>query len=191
MKTIVLISGKQGSGKTTITNELMKRWPARDLKFADVIYEMHDACRDILISRGIEMVNEVKDGHLLQFLGTEYGRKTFGEDVWVKIARNTISASESNFIINDCRFENEFDAFPEALRVRLQCESSIRKERAEMWRENTGHASEIDLDAYSGAGLFDLYVDTDNVSGSTSLNGCVELILAQILKRNWIAKRKK
>lgn len=194
----VLISGKMGSGKTTLFAHLKeiyleKRWVVRELRFAKLIYDMHDFCLNRLSESGI--VRPDKDGLLLQLLGTDWGRKTYGENVWVNALRHEYSVfhddityQESNalIIISDCRFKNEFQAFPEALRVRLFCSEDVRKRRADGWRENTRHQSEIDLDAYAEAGLFDLIVDTQ----STSINGMVDLVKAQLDKGVWIEKRK-
>jgi hypothetical protein len=89
-------------------------------------------------------------------------------------------------VIGDCRFENEFDAFPHALRVRLGCPEEVRKSRCSMWRENTQHPSEIGLDKYAKEGWFDLYLHTDSISS----NGAFNLTMAQLDKGNWTDKRK-
>lgn len=90
-------------------------------------------------------------------------------------------------IIDDCRFTNEFDAFPQALRVRLNAAEDVRKGRAESWRENTVHPSEVGLDLYDIEGKFDLYLQTDLAESSPK--HCATLITAQLLKRTWIEKR--
>ncbi len=208
---ILIISGKQGSGKTTLSDE-MKRI-ARGLgyeyfgsiKFADVLYEMHD----YLLNRmehytGTPRVK--KDGVLLQILGTEWGRYKFGADVWVNILRNRIANLKMGewtkgapydgkimtkgrrlILIDDCRFENEFDAFPEALRLRLECPADIRKLRMPegTWRDNQQHPSEIGLDQYAADGKFDLTFNTD----TQSVDHCAAMIAAQLQKRNWPDKR--
>lgn len=193
---VILISGPQGSGKTTITQELIRAMnirkgfelfrPGFELKFADPIYDIHNYAREYLMDNGIKMVNK-KDGPLLQHLGTEWGRNTYGENIWVDIAKNRVKkfGSRCTFIVSDCRFRNEFSAFPEALRIRLNAREEIRKVRCEMWRENTKHQSEIDLDGFELQGLFDMHLDT----GKINVEGCVELILAQIQKGDWMEKR--
>ena len=179
---IVVISGKQGSGKTTTAELVAQRlgqfpnYFVNHLTFASIIYEMHDAVRAIGEKYGIEK-NGPKDGLLLQILGTEWGRKTLGQDVWVKavdkkiqsIAAEYISKDqlfngpEKNmvFIVSDCRMKNEFDAFPMALRVRLACNEETRQSRCPAWRANTYHPSEIDLDDYESEGKFDVVYRSD------------------------------
>jgi tRNA A37 threonylcarbamoyladenosine biosynthesis protein TsaE len=165
---VILISGKQGSGKTTLAAEIRKqiasqsdsgRWTTMEEIFAGAIYEMHDHCRDILKIHGIEPKG-VKDGALLQFLGTEWGRKIYGDNVWVDILRSkikstgralqAIGATRLTFIVPDCRFKNELDVWPGSLNIRLECPEDIRKARCSMWRDNTRHQSEVDLDGSPG-----------------------------------------
>jgi predicted ATPase len=193
MSKIILISGKQGAGKTSLTNELVERLEGKNvfkLKFADVIYEMHDAVLALLRANGIER-DVKKDGPLLQLLGTEWGRKTLGPEIWIRCLQARVSKLEHKYpsctiIIDDCRFENEFDAFPDALRVRLEASEEVRKKRCDSWRPNSDHPSEIGLDKYSKDGKFDLYLDTNN----TFIDGCAELVLAQLVKNVWMEKRK-
>lgn len=203
---IVKISGKQGSGKTSIARELVTRfnlkndWEAFELRFAGGLYQMHNQIRDTFRFYGVDAPE--KDGELLQMLGL-WARKKYGEDVWVKMCSGAITNlretriayADDNpnydlvnllIVISDCRFRNEFDLYPEALRVRLECPEEIRKTRAESWRDNTDHQSETDLDAHSEAGLFDLKLKTD---GSLPLAGCVELIMAKLDKGNWVDRR--
>lgn len=210
--TIVLISGKQGSGKTTLHEQLSKDidyrpgglWMPHGLIFAGPLYEMHDYCRSVLVDAGIDPIHKVKDGNLLQLLGTEWGRNTIDKNVWVKIVQNRIqkygeelrkdnpsTPKKFIFIISDTRFENEFDLFPDALRVRLECPEDIRKERVNktsMWRDNTHHPSETSLDRYSAEGRFDMYFHTDDPANTAEHMS--QLIIAQICKNNWKEKRK-
>ena len=161
---IILLSGTQGSGKTSLQRALVERlnsYPeeylkAHPLNFSDPIYQMHNYCLTLLKNLGIQR-GITKDGPLLQMLGTDWARKTIDEDIWVNTLRGMIEVvgrayekvtDNIVFIVGDCRFKNEFDAFPEALRVRLQAPKEVRKARCEAWRENDTHPSEIDLDDY-------------------------------------------
>lgn len=177
---IVLISGKQGSGKTTLTKALIKRFKEEGyephaVKFADTLYKMHDAVLHVLQEAGIKR-DVSKDGPLLQLLGTEWGRKTLGDDVWCKIAANKVTellaSNKESFsasynkkkvvILDDARFENEFDVFPDALKIRLECDRDKRKGRCDSWRENEFHPSETGLDAYAADNKFDVVASTDH-----------------------------
>jgi energy-coupling factor transporter ATP-binding protein EcfA2 len=166
MSKVILISGQQGSGKTTLSNLLLKVFESEyikltPMKFADPLYAMHEALRGVCKEWDIPFGG--KEGELLQFLGTEWGRNKRGADVWVNAVKSRIASAadsdpEATIVIDDCRFKNEFYAFPDALRVRLVAPESVRKVRADGWRENTRHISETDLDDL--AGEFDLIIDT-------------------------------
>jgi|SRR5665213_432766 len=195
---IVVVSGKMGSGKTTLT-KLLLNMPLKirnEIRFASTIYKIHDEIRRIMDEFGIDTPEavKVKDGALLQFLGTDWGRKTYGEDVWVHATRNQVEqlfekvgahAENILVVISDCRFKNEFEAFPEALRIRLECPKVIRQQRCEQWRENDTHQSEVDLDDYVHAGRFDLIFDTQ-FSGPEHIAGVIRTTLE---RGDWIAKR--
>ena len=200
---MVLLSAKQGGGKSTLQEEL-KTQAYRHysgvflINFADPIYTLHNFILNKMESSyGIEKTTE-KDGVLLQLLGTEWGRKVLGPDVWCQILKNHVEKyaslypkSNSLFLVGDCRFRNEFDFFPNALRIRLQCSEEVRKERTRSWRENTKHQSEIDLDPYEKDNRFDMTISTDPKSKSyVDVNGAAHLILAQLQKKTWIEKRK-
>lgn len=181
MNKIILLSGKQGSGKTTIMNTLSTHFKAEGHRvvpviFADTIYRIHDFAIDLLKQRGIERPL-VKDGKLLQLLGTEWGRQTIGENVWVDCLKGEIAAHEKEltgeevptiFLVSDCRFKNEFDGI-EAFKVRLEASKEVRKARCSQWRDNDTHPSEVDLDEYSRLSKFHCYVDTEGRI-DTSLN---------------------
>lgn len=198
--TVILISGKQGSGKTTLANALgatlqneLPKTYCNQLTFASTIYEVHDSANRILASKGIKR-DIVKDGPLLQLLGTEWGRKTIGENVWVDCLKgdvaNTIRSYEGKkgyedahvvCIVSDCRFKNEFDGIEDAIKIRLECDKEVRMKRCSMWRDNDTHPSEVDLDEYSESGKFDAYFHTDKISVEDSVVGIVELVKARCL----------
>lgn len=184
MHKIVMLSGKQGSGKSTLADGLvasasgMGYVPVRT-RFAKILYEMHNAAVAVANMYGIEA--GPKEGEMLQWIGTEWGRKLKGEDVWVKAlvndVKNKIKDNDSIgtiqelgearllFIIDDMRFENEFHAFDgsglSTLKVRLECSEEVRKARCSYWRPNTEHPSETGLDLYSENSKFDQYIRTE------------------------------
>jgi len=165
---LILISGKQGSGKTTIAEMLQVRLGVNDVymgKFARPIYEMHDAIASICAKYGEGFKI---DGALLQMLGTEWGRKHKGEDFWVNLAKKSIPDGKRFAIFDDCRFPNELFAFDNEMltfKLRLQADERIRYSRMmdkSKWRDGS-HESEVALDGFMDS--FDLVVRTD-YSGS-------------------------
>jgi energy-coupling factor transporter ATP-binding protein EcfA2 len=196
---VVVISGKMGAGKSTLSRILKSYVPEKyrviEVKFAGVLYEMHDALLTILNKYDIQR-NIVKDGTLLQLLGTEWGRNTIDQNIWVNTTKAKIKAlAEASlkerpdkiplFVIDDCRFKNEFDTMPEALRIRLQCPRVIRRLRCTAWRDNEDHPSETDLDTYVGQNKFDLVFETDKMIPETQ----VEIISKTLEVGTWKAKR--
>lgn len=188
----ILISGKQGSGKTTLAESLCnsinvmmneRNIRAQHLSFAEPLYKMHNAVLSEMSSMGFDV--PAKDGDLLQALG-DYARKKYGDDVFVKavkakIARTMEYASKlEGFIavISDCRFKSEWSAFPDAFTVRLNCPVEIRRKRIEetpgqSWRENQDHASETELDLTE----FDLTYQTDTVATPVIIGNLLPLIM--------------
>jgi len=178
----ILLSGKQGSGKTTTSNKLKKY--AEDngikffsVKFADTLYEMHNAIKAIARTKGIPMPE--KDGKLLQLLGTEWGRNGYGENIWVDAAKNAVAnIIEANFnqnimiVIDDCRFPNELVAFNNFLTVRLVADRDARKVRTDSWRDTENHLSETALDDF--ANNFDLFIDTTIASSDEAVRIIIE-----------------
>jgi dephospho-CoA kinase len=160
--TIICISGKQGSGKTTLAASLVNKYSGTHMKFATPLYEMHEAIRGVLQKYDYEMPK--KDGKLLQLLGTEWGRNTLGQNIWVSLTatsiRNLITQLErwhdkAFIVVDDARFENELEMFyslrdlnPEwnVYTVRLEADEETRKARADAWRDAVDHPSETGLD---------------------------------------------
>jgi hypothetical protein len=171
---VLLLSGKQGAGKTAVADALEaltndRRYFFQRFKYAEPMYEMHNEVKKIAKKYGLEV--EAKEGMLLQDLGY-WGVKRYGTDIWAKLAAekivpqlvqhfSTISPNDNMLIVNDdCRRPEEFDAFPEAFRVRLVAPREIRKLRATSWREDENHPSETALDEYESLGKFNLILNT-------------------------------
>lgn len=185
---VVLLSGAQGSGKSTIAKELVKAAYSRGLepilmKYADILYEIHDSVWEIMKSHGVEKSrilpkNQAIDGLLLQVLGTEWGRSR-DPNLWVNVMRERIKkvGRDKLVIIDDARFVNELYVTTPAfsVKVRLECGEEERKSRAEKWRERTTHESETALD--NSLDRFDLLFDTSSTGDS------IESIVAAILKK--------
>jgi len=201
---MVLISGKQGSGKSTLAEGLFNNAVVYGhlpvyLRFASVIYEMHDAALAVAKKYGVP-VNK-KEGDLLQYIGTEWGRALKGENVWVnalktrveqEIVEREILPNGVDYpllvVIDDMRFPNEFNAFMdsqlmvdgtflEVKKLRLVADTETRKARCSYWRENDQHTSETGLDIYADEGKFDLYIGTSGVMGAEeTLNIAIEAV---------------
>jgi hypothetical protein len=83
---------------------------------------------------------------VLQLVGTECMRNTFGEDVWIKALQRSLFALplSANVVITDVRFHNEAEA------IKRWGGQLIRVDRPGFSASNgiDGHSSESELDGY-------------------------------------------
>lgn len=168
MKRIVLISGQQGSGKSTMARCVahlakQKQFIPVLLKFADPLYDLHALIYAKLAEYGVKQPKKI-DRSLLQKLGTDWARNTISDDIWVDCLRarviKILSITNTIIIIDDVRFRNElFMELPEEpCRVRLNASVESRRNRAEKWGEGN-HQSETEL---LNETRFDFIFDTSN-----------------------------
>jgi hypothetical protein len=146
---------------------------------------MHDAIRNILSKYKVENYDYTKkDGALLQILGTEWARKTIDQDIWIKAMLTQVKGIPESIIkvVEDVRFKNEFHMFDKeqsVVKIRLVCPKEIRMQRAESWRENDSHESEIEIDEYVESGMFDMYLQTNILS----VDECFEKVKSLLTAR--------
>lgn len=157
----IAISGKMGSGKTTLAQEIRTQFTEG--------YNGHSA----MVSLGAPvkevarnyflMPADVKDRLLLQQIGQQF--RTIKPDVWVDLLMRDVDGmtdtTEVELVIcDDVRFENEFKAMQQDgwLTIRLTVDEAEQQKRLEMaygdkylkhW-ENRNEISETDLDAVEG-----------------------------------------
>jgi hypothetical protein len=148
---IIGLSGYAQSGKDSTAELLCLNYGYTRLAFAD---PMRQAL--ITINPKLDSITRVSDlvedygwdvakknpevRRLLQVLGTDFGRKMLGDDVWINIALSGIK-SEDKIVVSDVRYPNEAEA--------------IKKLGGTVWRINrhnhsavNGHTSEHAMDNY-------------------------------------------
>jgi hypothetical protein len=148
---IIGLSGYAQSGKDSTAELLCLNYEYQRRAFA---YPMRHALQ--IINPRLDSITRVSDyvddygwdiakknpevRRLLQVLGTEFGRKMIGDDVWIKMAMRDLR-QDDRVVISDVRFPNEADA--------------IKKLGGTVWRINrhnhsavNGHASEHAMDNY-------------------------------------------
>ncbi len=140
-KKIVVISGKQFSGKDTVANVLKEELP--DFKLAPLA----DA---IKIEFGEEKnltFNEVERNKPLYraeliVLGNK--RRAEDTDYWIK----KVLKLENNILISDARLQHEIDTFEKlnAIKIRVDSDREERIKRGKLVKEND--STETDLDDY-------------------------------------------
>lgn len=123
---IIGFTGEKGSGKTTAAKALVDRMDFKRIRFAGPMKQMVG----VILSRLGYSKGEIKqflDGsdknvevpelgvtprHLLQTLGTEWGRQHVSKDLWAGLTvrqADRISKKGTDVAIDDCRFPNEAD----------------------------------------------------------------------------------
>ena len=167
---LVGIAGRPGSGKTTIVHRLrMLLAPTTHVKFADIIYKMHDAIRTI--GHHYDLPVKEKDRQLLQFLGTEWGRQQFGEDVWVNALLSKYDKVKDDagyMLVDDVRYVNELEAIQSVggQVIWLEVPEKECRQRIPYTYPEVEHTSE---GAFEDLDMFDLTLDgTQEVSGIAS-----------------------
>ena len=154
---IIALSGFARAGKDEAAKVLVEEFGFKQVAFADklrdFLYAMNPLCSD---QNGWVTVKEVIDKfgwdgyketiygkeirRLLQRLGTEAGRQTLWDTIWIDAAFTGLSP-DAKVVVSDARFYNEFDA--------------VRSRGGEVWRiERPGvgpandHASEMEAIGY-------------------------------------------
>lgn len=172
------ISGKLGSGKDWYGDKLLNilreegRYPLK-ICFADAIKVNLAAKEDynVLDLFGSKLP-EIR--RKLQTEGTEVGRKTYGNDIWVKTVEAWCKIYESrgftDFIITDVRFKNEADwiVSMDGVLIRLNasdrnCERLLVESNGDpdLYETISKHSSETDLDNYT---KFNKIIDNSKTS---------------------------
>ena len=158
---LIGLSGKIGSGKTTLANELakegfIKKSFAENLRKVCGILggfnpeESRTADEKNIMIDGWNMTR----GAFLQYIGTDVMRREYA-DVWVMSLMNEITNIEY-VVIDDVRFPNEYDAIKKRGGICIRLSGDPQNIRTTSTRDLT-HISETALDTY----IFDLEINTN------------------------------
>lgn len=173
MPQIVCISGKIGSGKTTLSKYIQSsvnlsegKYPYERKSFAENVRQV----TSILTGIGVEDLRSDVDknrfiteyqktiGEILQNVGTGM-RQTVHPDVWIN-SLFSIFTPDSYWIIDDVRFENEAEKIKAMGGILIRLEGDPGLARAKSQR-NLNHISETALDNYTG---FSIKINTNENS---------------------------
>lgn len=161
---IIALCGLAGSGKNAVATILRRQHGFGVIAFADPIY---DAVAAITGMRRRELEDRaIKEQiihwlgksprELLQTLGTEWGRQTVRDDIWIQRAMQA-AKSYANVAICDCRFTNE----AEAVRLAGGRVWQVRRRAAGLGGNAGRHASEAGIPEH----LIDLRIDNNGSLG--------------------------
>lgn len=154
---IALYSPAAGMGKSLVADHLVAAHGFRALKFAGPLKNM---IRSLLEDAGVPhgLIEGYVEGalkqdeipqlgvtcrHLMQTLGTEWGRQNVREDLWVYLTERAVERAHNmgyDVVIDDLRFPNELGM------VRRMGGLAVRVERGSHIVSN-GHVSEAQLDS--------------------------------------------
>lgn len=147
---IIGISGKAEAGKTTFANFLKQALERKHYRVLLINYG--DYVKFIAEKYYNWNGNKNEYGRaLLQHIGTEQGRISVYENIWVDMVIRTVQVAERDYdiaIIADCRFQNEFDRWNDfdydIMKIRIERPEYENK----LTEEQRKHSSETSLDNY-------------------------------------------
>lgn len=159
---LIGFNGRMGVGKSTAI-QMLKEISGRDLvnvKFAQPLYDIQEFIYGRIGPVYQRPPEFLKDRKLLQWLGTDWGRATISESIWVDLWRAEVQrllASQPTAIIvcDDVRFNNEGSILRELGGKVVQIVSSRGQERTVAGIAN--HASEAGI----APELIDYIVEND------------------------------
>lgn len=172
MINLIGVTGKAGSGKTTIANYIRDNYLYAQLNFADPIKQglasmlgltLEDLDKLKITNEPINDYLDINVRRLLQTLGTEWGRNTIDKDFWCYLMEEKIDnliwklIPTTNFVIGDVRFVNEVNW------INNKGGTTILVKRDNKITEKTtrNHQSEVEIES-----LRDIVTYSVNNSGS-------------------------
>lgn len=127
---LVATVGFIGSGKDTVAEYLVRKYSFKQVAFADSLKEAVSAIfgwdYEMLLGKTKESrawreeidtwwserlrIPNLTPRWVLQQWGTEVGRQSFHDEIWVASLERRLTNTPGNIVISDCRFPNEFKA---------------------------------------------------------------------------------
>ena len=118
---IIGLIGNKRVGKDTFADYLVEKYNFRKIAFADpikngvkILFDLSDEQLNGNLKEVIDKRWNRTPRQILQEIGTDYCRKNYGEDIWIKRMKYELSKSkDTNIVISDIRFPNEAEAVRE------------------------------------------------------------------------------
>lgn len=126
---IIGLSGRIGSGKSTVSNYLVKKYGFQEMSFAeslkDTLANIFNWDREMLEGSSFEsriwreevdhwwserLGMTITPRKMMQQFGTDLIRNQFHQDIWIASLENKIHTLQGDIVVSDCRFPNEIQA---------------------------------------------------------------------------------
>ena len=114
---IIGLTGRKGSGKSTVARALLARdfvevsFAAPIRYFTANILELSLEELEAVKEQKIDWLDGTTPRHIMQTLGTEWGRQMIHPEIWIRLLKRTVDAAlargGANVVVSDIRFDNE------------------------------------------------------------------------------------
>jgi len=148
---IIGFSGLMGVGKSTAIASVraLHTAPTKQFKFAQPLYDIQEYIYDRIAQVYKPGKDFVKDRTLLQWVGTEWGRGTISESLWIdlwkaEVTRYLTRNPHAVIVCDDVRFDNEAEAIKAMGGKIIQLTGPSRTDTG---AGISGHASENGIDS--------------------------------------------
>lgn len=176
---LILISGRLGSGKTTLATRLSQFYHMPVMAFADVIrYQVSDLVGVSVEEMKTDPSMKASMRPILQALG-QFRREYDGDDYWARELGGMMSLGDdttNRYIVDDMRFPMELDVmreiYPELIHIHLSTDSEnsvkyliyrgVEEEEADKQVRDISELSQGELYAASG-----MVISADQIPGHT------------------------
>ncbi len=150
---ILGLNGSMGSGKSTSFNIIKDLFPGSVglVKFAQPLYDMQESIYDRIKSVHARPADFIKDRKLLQWLGTDWGRQTIRDTLWIDLWKAKVAqhAEEGTglVVVDDVRFDNEAQAIRDlgGMTINIQSDAALARMAKANLMGIQSHASEKGL----------------------------------------------
>jgi hypothetical protein len=173
---VVGITGTAGSGKTTAARILCDRYDFSRVRLAEPIKKMaralgltHDQVDGPLKEIPLDELCGKTPRYVMQTLGTEWGRRTIGEDIWVRIAQKEIGRLVSNgvsVVVDDVRFPDEAEMIKRLGGAMVRVENPVITQSTAHESERHIFNIEVDYVIVNDGSIADLGIGVEGVVSS-------------------------
>jgi hypothetical protein len=173
---VVGITGTAGSGKTTAARIMCDRYDFSRVRIAEPIKRMaralgltHDQVDGPLKDIPLDELCGKTPRYVMQTLGTEWGRRMVGEDIWVRVAEKEIRRLMSNgvsVVVDDVRFPDEAAMIKKLGGAVVRIENPVITQSTAHESERHIFNIEVDYVIVNGGSINDLGLSVDGVLSS-------------------------